>query len=51
MYFRNNGLPKTWLDQCVKSPKKSLLGICNISKLFPNTLSADGKYSLLTETI
>ena len=27
--------------------KKSLLGICKISKLFPNTLSADGKYSLL----
>ena len=20
MYFRNCGLPKTWLDQCVKSP-------------------------------
>ena len=20
MYFRNYGLPKTWLDQCVKSP-------------------------------
>ena len=27
--------------------KKSLLVICTISKLFPNTLSADGKYSLL----
>ena len=27
--------------------KKSLLVICKISKLFPNTLSADGKYSLL----
>ena len=31
--------------------KKSLLVICKISKLFPNTLSADGKYSLLIETI
>ena len=20
MYFRNHGLPKTWLDQCLKSP-------------------------------
>ena len=20
MYFRNDGLPKTWLDQCLKSP-------------------------------
>ena len=27
--------------------KKFLLVICTISKLFPNTLSADGKYSLL----
>ena len=27
--------------------KNSLLVICKISKLFPNTLSADGKYSLL----
>ena len=28
------------------SYKKSLLVICKISKLFPNTLTADGKYSL-----
>ena len=27
--------------------KKSLLMTCKISRLFPNTLSADGKYSLL----
>ena len=27
--------------------KKSLLVICKISRLFPNTLSVDGKYSLL----
>ena len=27
--------------------KKSLLVICKISRLFPNTMSADGKYSLL----
>ena len=31
--------------------KNSLLAICKISKLFPNTLSAHGKYSLLIETI
>ena len=84
MYFRNYGLPKTWLDQCLKSPvsedptksnmvntpkhcsnlketslpyllitgksivlKKSLLVISKISKLFPNILCANGKYSLL----
>ena len=29
------------------SYKKCLLVICKISKLFPNTLSADGKYSLV----
>ena len=84
MYFRNYGLPKTWLDQCLKSPvsedptksnmvnapkhcsnlkdtslpyllitgsqlsyKKSLLVISKMSKLFPNILCANGKYSLL----
>ena len=29
------------------SYEKSLLVICKISRLFPNTLTADGKYSLL----
>ena len=33
------------------SYKKCLLAICKISKLFPNTLSTYGKYSLLIETI
>ena len=33
------------------SYKKSLLLICKISKLFPNTLRADGKYSFLIPTI
>ena len=33
------------------SYKTSILAICKISKRFPNTLSADGKYSLLIETI
>ena len=31
--------------------KKFLLVICKISRLFPNTLSADGKYSLLNTDI
>ena len=33
------------------SYKKSILVICKISKLFPNTLSADGNYSSLMERI
>ena len=33
------------------SYKRSLLVICKISKLFPNTLSTDGMYSLLIEEI
>ena len=29
------------------SDKKSLLALCKVSRVFPNALSADGKYSLL----
>ena len=84
MYFRNYGLPKTWLDQCLKSPvsedptksnmvnapkhcsnlkdtslpyllitgksivlQKLSVVISKMSKLFPNILCANGKYSLL----
>ena len=36
-----------WSQGRQLSYKKSLLQISNISRLFPNTLSADGKYSLL----
>ena len=36
-----------WLLWRQLSYKKSLLVICKISRLFPNTLSADAKYSLL----
>ena len=36
-----------WLLWRQLTCKKSLLVICKISRLFPNTLSADGKYSLL----
>ena len=35
-----------WLLWSQLSHKKSLLVICKISRLFLNTLSADGKYSL-----
>ena len=34
-----------WVVNCLT--KKSLLVICKISKMFPNTLSADCKYSVL----
>ena len=36
-----------WLLGTQLSYKKSLLVICKISRQFPNTLCADGKYSLL----
>ena len=36
-----------WLLWRQLTLKKSLLVTCKISRLFPNTLSADGKYSLL----
>ena len=36
-----------WLLWRQLTCKKSVLVICKISRLFPNTLSADGKYSLL----
>ena len=35
-----------WLLWRQLSYKRSVLVICKISRLFPNTLSADGKYSL-----
>ena len=86
MYFRNYGLRKTRLHQCLKRHLstdlsetnmvnatkywrnlqattftifidhcecnwlgKTHLVICKISRLFPNTLSPDGKYSLLNK--
>ena len=30
MYFRNCGLPKTWLDQCLKSPVSEDLSKSNM---------------------
>ena len=31
MYFRNYGLPKTWLAQCLKSPVSEYLSKCNMA--------------------
>ena len=39
--------PLPYLLITLKACKKSLLVISKISRLFPNTLSADGNYSLL----
>ena len=39
MYFRNYGLHKTWLDQCVKSPVSEDPSKCNMvnaAKQFSN---------------
>ena len=39
MYFGNYGLPKTWLDQCLKYPvseDSSKSNMLNAPKLFPN---------------
>ena len=35
MYFENYGLPKTWLDQCVKTPVSeypSKINMANVPK-------------------
>ena len=40
-----------WLLSRQLTCKKSLLVTIKISRLFPNTVSADGKYSLLNKTI
>ena len=39
MYFRNYGLPKTWLDQCLKNPDSedpSRNNMLNAPKYCPN---------------
>ena len=39
MYFRNSELPKTWLDQCLKSPvseelsKSNMVNVLNIVQI------------------
>ena len=61
MYFRNYGLPNRCLSNClqrqisedpstenmVNGPKRSLLEIYKILRLFLNSLTANDKYSLL----
>ena len=51
MYFRNYGLPKTWLDQCLKSlvsevPSKS--NMVNAPKHCSNLKDASLPYLLIT---
>ena len=51
MYFRNYGLPKTWLDQCLKSlvsenPTKS--NMANTPKHFSNLKDTSLRYLLIT---
>ena len=52
MYFRNYGLPETWLDQCLKSlvsedPTKS--NMVNASKHCSNLKDTSLPYLLITE--
>ena len=51
MYFRNYGLPKTWLDQCLKSPVSddpSKSNIVNPLKLCSNLKETSLPYLLIT---
>ena len=51
MYFRNYGLPKTWLDQCLKSPvsdDSSKSNIVNPLKLCSNLKETSLPYLLIT---
>ena len=46
-YASQNLIQIYWLLSRKLTLKKFLLVICKISRLFPNTLNVDGKYSLL----
>ena len=51
MYFRNYGLPKTWLDQCLKSPVSddpSKSNIVNALKHCSNLKDTSLPYLLIT---
>ena len=53
MYFRNYGLPTTWLDQCLKSPVSddpTKSNIVNAPKHCPNLKDTDLPYLLITGT-
>ena len=51
MYFRNYGLQKTWLDQCLKSPVSedpTKSNIVNVPKHFSNLKDTSLPYLLIT---
>ena len=50
MYFPNYGLPKTWLDQCLKSPVSddpTKSNMVNTSKHFSNLKDTSLPYLLI----
>ena len=51
MYFRNYGLPKTWLDQCLKSPvseNPTKSNMVNATKHCANLKDTSLPYLLIT---
>ena len=51
MYFRNYGLPKTWLDQCLKSPVSDYptkSNMVNAPKHCSNSKDTSLRYLLIT---
>ena len=51
MFFRNYGLPKTWLDQCLKSPVSedpSKSNMVNAPKHCSNLKDTSSPYLLIT---
>ena len=53
MYFRNYGLPKTWLDQCLKSPiseNPTKSNMVNAPKHCSNLKDTSLPYLLITGT-
>ena len=51
MYLQNYGLPKTWLDQCLKSPVSqdpTKSNMVNASKICSNLKDTSLPYLLIT---
>ena len=51
MYFRNFGLPKAWLDQCLKSPVSedpTKSNMVNAPKNYSNLKDTSSPYLLIT---
>ena len=51
MYFRNYGLPKTWFDQCLKSPVSedpTKSNMVNVPKHCSNLKDTSLSYLLIT---